>query len=229
MFKLLLWDIDGTILNFLAAEKAAIKKCFEILKLGPCDDAMVERYSSINVRYWQMLERGEMSKPEILVGRFSEFFSCYGIDTSLAKAFNDEYQIRLGDTIVFTPHAIEMLDRYKGKIKQCAVTNGTKIAQSRKIDRSGLDNVFDDIFISEDVGYEKPALEFFKAVFDKIGAYNPEEVLIIGDSLTSDITGGINAGIKTCWYNPGHKENANHLPIDYEIADLSELVSIVDI
>lgn len=101
--KAVLWDVDGTLLDFLAAEREAIKTCFSLFGLGECTDEMIAQYSAINVRWWQALERGEYTKPEILVGRFAEFFTARGIDTAVAPAFNAEYQLRLGDTIKFCP------------------------------------------------------------------------------------------------------------------------------
>lgn len=228
MIKVLLWDIDGTILDFLAAEKAAIKKCFEIMNLGICTDEMVADYSLINCKYWEMLERGEMTKAEILVCRFREFFEKIGINTAVAEEFNSMYQIRLGDTICYKPNAREMLDKYSGSLVQCAVTNGTVVAQRRKLSASGLDKVFDHIFISEEVGSEKPNRTFFDEVFKVIGRYDSSEVMIIGDSLTSDIRGGNNAGILTCWYNQQHKINDKGETVDYEIDDLAKVVEIID-
>lgn len=227
MIKVLLWDIDGTILDFLAAERVAIKKCFEIFGLGICTDEMVDNYSKINCRYWEMLERGEMTKPEILVGRFREFFGTIGVDISVADSFNAEYQVRLGDTICYKPKAREMVDYYKGKKIQCAVTNGTIIAQKKKLSASGLNQVFDHIFISEEVGCEKPGKAFFDKVFEVIGEYNTSEVMIIGDSLTSDIRGGNNAGIITCWYNPGHLANNKNEKVVYEIDNLEKIKDIL--
>lgn len=104
---------------------------------------MIAQYSAINVRWWQALERGEYTKPEILVGRFAEFFTARGIDTAVAPAFNAEYQLRLGDTIKFCPHALETVQALRGIAAQCAVTNGTKIAQDKKLERSGLDKLLD--------------------------------------------------------------------------------------
>ena len=127
-FKYLLWDIDGTVLDFLAAEKAAIQALFPKFGLGECTDEMVERYSEINVKYWQALERNEMTKPEILVGRYREFFETEGIDPSLAEAFNDAYQPALGDTVVFCDDCNEILKKLKGEYVLVAVTNGTKAA-----------------------------------------------------------------------------------------------------
>lgn len=228
MIKVILWDIDGTLLNFEAAEKVAIRACFEKLSLGNCTDEMLQTYSKINKEYWKRLERGEMTKPEILVARFVDFFREYHLDVDKAPAFNEEYQIRLGDTAVFYDGGDEVVTALKGKVLQCAVTNGTKVAQDRKLKNSGLDQLLDHIFISEEIGIEKPGIGFFEKVFSVIGDYKPEEILIVGDSLTSDMQGGNNAGIKTCWFNLDGKKNDSGLRIDYEISSLKEVPSILN-
>lgn len=227
MIKVILWDIDGTLLDFIKAEYVAIKKCFEVFQLGECTDEMISRYSKINRGYWERLERKEITKPEVLVGRFRDFFSGENIDTNCAEEFNKEYQIRLGDTICFCDDSYELIKSFKDRVKQYAVTNGTKIAQDKKLVKSGLINLFDDIFISEEVGYEKPDIRFFEHVWAKIGAYKPDEVMIVGDSLTSDIQGGNNAGIVCCWYNPKRANNNSCLKIDYEITNLNQILEIV--
>lgn len=229
-FRILLWDIDGTILDFDAAERAAIRKGFATKGLGTCTDEMLADYSSINAKYWKMLERGEMSKPDILVGRFKEFFLKYKIDPACAEAFNSQYQIDLGDTICFHENAYDLLKQFSQNHKQYAVTNGTALAQHRKLDRSGLNQIFDDVFISDELGVEKPNKGFFDLAFDRIrlqiGDFSTADVLIIGDSLTSDIRGGNNAGISTCWYNPKQVENTLDVQVDYNIASLEELRNI---
>lgn len=229
MIQVVLWDIDGTLLDFLAAEKAAIRRCFDIFGLGECTDEMLRDYSAINVRWWERLERNERTKPEILTGRFAEFFAKYGLDTALAGPFNDEYQIRLGDTIVFQPGARETLLALRGKVVQCAVTNGTRVAQERKLALSGMDEIFDYVFISELLGAEKPNREFFDGVFETVGPYAPREVMIVGDSLTSDIRGGNNAGILTCWFNPAGKPNDRGERVDWEIDRLTRVKEIIGI
>ena len=122
---------------------------------------------------------------------------------------------------------METVQALKGKVLQCAVTNGTKVAQDGKLRNSGLDKEFDRVFISEVVGVEKPNKGFFDAVFAEIGEYAKDEVLIVGDSLTSDIQGGVNAGIKTCWFNPKGVVNTSALKPDYEIRDIGEVPEIV--
>lgn len=225
--KVVLWDIDGTLLNFEAAEKAAIRKCFAIHGLGECTEEMLDCYKEINRGYWQKLERGELSKPEILVGRFRDFFAGFGLDTEKAEAFNADYQVRLGDTVCFEDNAVEVILALKGRVKQYAVTNGTRTAQRRKLSNSGLDQLLEKAFISDEIGVEKPGIGFFEAVWKSIGRFAKEEVLIVGDSLTSDMQGGKNAGITTCWYNPAKAPNTPGLLPDYEIRNLKEILEII--
>lgn len=230
--KVLLWDVDGTLLSFAKAEAYAIRKCFDIFNLGTCTDEMLARYSEINVGYWERLERGEMTKPQILDGRFIDFFTECGIDASKAHEFNAEYQIRLGDNVYFMDGAEELIKEYADKYKQYVVTNGTIEAQTRKLAASGIRDIAHGCFISDEIGCEKPTHGFFEKVwetiFEEIGECDKREVMIIGDSLTSDMQGGINEGFVTCWYNPECKENKRGLELDYEIRDLNEIREILN-
>jgi len=227
MYKYLLWDVDGTVLDFLASEAYAIRFLFEKYNIGKCSDEMLKMYSDINRKYWQKLERGELTKPEILIGRFREFFEIIGADTAIVEDFNRDYQIKLGDYAVFVDNAEYILKSQKGRYTIAAVTNGTKVAQERKLRLSGLDEIFDAVFISENIGAEKPNKEFFDYVFEKLGITNKKEVLIIGDSLTSDIKGGADAGIDTCWFNPQHNPNILGIEVTYEIDNLGKIENIV--
>lgn len=227
MIRVILWDIDGTLLDFAAAEREAIRSCFAKFGLGECSDEMLARYSVINRQHWEKLERKERTKPQVLVGRFEMFFAQEGIQADCA-AFNAEYQVRLGDTVCFHDDSYALVQQLKGRVRQCAVTNGTKIAQQRKLRNSKLDTLLDDVFISEDIGVEKPDVRFFHHVQRSIGDYAPHEVLIVGDSLTSDMQGGNNAGILCCWYNPNGAPVPDHLKIDYNIRDLREILQILE-
>ena len=123
--------------------------------------------------------------------------------------------------------AFEFLKSFRGTVKQYAVTNGTKVAQDQKLNLSGLREIFDDVFISEELGVEKPGIGFFEKVWDRIGRYKSDEVMIIGDSLTSDMRGGNNAGILCCWYNPKNVVNDKGVRSDYEIDDLQKVREII--
>ncbi|MCR4781483.1 MAG: YjjG family noncanonical pyrimidine nucleotidase [Lachnospiraceae bacterium] len=221
--KYLLWDIDGTLLNFEMAEEAAMKELFLKYKLGELSEDLLSDYQNINRKYWEALERGEITKPEVLVGRFKEFFEKNGFDSEIAPSFNEDYQVALGSTVVYNPNAKETVLSFVGKYKQFAVTNGTTKAQVLKLKNSGLDQILDGVFISEEVGVEKPGVGFFDKVFEEVGSDNLNEYLIIGDSLTSDIQGGNNCGIKTCWFNPKGNINKTNLRIDIEISDIGDL------
>ena len=225
--NVILWDVDGTLLDFSAAERRALEDCFRSFQMGPCTPELLARYSQINRTYWRRLERGELTKPQVLLGRFEEFFAEEGIDVSLAPQFNDAYQLRLGDTIVYRDDSYEIVKSLCGKVRQCVVSNGTVVAQTKKLTRSGLGALMDGVFLSEQLGAEKPKKEFFDQVFAAIGPVEKGETMIVGDSLTSDIQGANNYGLACCWFNPKKAPKPESLHVDYEIRDLRELYDIV--
>ena len=223
----ILWDVDGTLLDFAAAEKAAIQKLFGEFGLGECTDGMVARYSAINDAYWKRLERSEITKAEVLVGRYRDFFSEIGVDPSLAETFNARYQIALGDTVVYRDDSLEIVKALHGRVKQYVVSNGTVIAQTRKLERSGLGRWMDGIFLSEQLGAEKPSPRFFEQVFAALPDIPKEDMLIVGDSLTSDMQGGLNAGVPTCWYNPQSLPRPADMAIAFEIQNLQQIYELL--
>ena len=227
MIQTILWDVDATLLDFHAAEKAAILKLFRQFHLGECTEEMLQRYANINRGYWERLERGELTRDQVLVGRFQEFFEKEELDVSAAPAFNEAYQSSLGDTIVYRDDSYHIIKSLRGKVKQYVVSNGTIVAQEKKLRLSGLGALMNGIFLSEELGVEKPNKAFFDKVFKEIGDMDRDTVLIVGDSLTSDIRGGNNAGIRTCWYNPGHAVPIEGVHVDYEITDLHEVYDLL--
>ncbi|WAW15530.1 YjjG family noncanonical pyrimidine nucleotidase [Peptostreptococcus equinus] len=228
MFRYILWDIDRTLLNFDLSEDKSLKMAFEKFNLGNCSDKQLDEYKIINKKYWDLLEQGKISKEGVLYGRFEEFFSLYNIDKSIVKKFNSYYQECLGLTPIFNENALEVVRYLKGKYKQFAVTNGTATAQIAKLKNSGLDKILDFVFISEKIGYAKPFIGFFDKIFEYTNDRNCDKYLIIGDSLTSDIQGGINAGIQTCWYNPYNTKIADDIKISYTINNLKQVLDIIN-
>ena len=229
MIRTILWDVDNTLLDFKAAERVALQTCFARFGLGDCSDERIARYSELNTRWWKRLENGEVTKAQLLPGRFQEFFAAEGIPFTDYDAFNDSYQLLLGETVVFFDHGYELVRDLKEQgLRQYAVTNGTLIAQRRKLRNSGLDKLFDGVFISEEVGAEKPSPDFFSTVLSAIGPCEKEELLLVGDSLTSDMRGGLWAGLPCCWYNPkGQPVPAGMEAIRYDIRNLNEVRDIV--
>lgn len=203
MIKVILWDIDGTLLDFKKSESYAIKKCFKELEI--CEDTtgeMVARYSAINHRMWNELAEGKWTKPQVLNGRFEEFFKTEGINYTDYEKLNSLYQVYLGEYFFFFEDGKETLLKLKEKYKQYAVTNGTAVAQHKKLALSGMDKIFDGVFISDEIGVDKPHKEFFDKAFEKIGKVDRREAVIIGDSIPNDMQGGNNAGIYTVLFDP---------------------------
>lgn len=228
MIKVILWDIDGTLLDFKAAERQAMKNCFAKYELGECSDRMIRRYGKINDYYWELLEKGGITRQELFSTRFRDFFNEEEIAFTQYEEFNKEYQAQVAEVVVFRDNGYELIKELKGQFKQYAVTNGSFNVQSRKLAKSGLAELFEDCFISDQIGVEKPNVEFFDYVKAKLENVSNEEILIVGDSLTSDMKGGNNAGILCCWYNPQKKENTKGLCIDYEIQNLQEVKDILE-
>lgn len=223
MIKTILWDIDGTLLDFLKSEDYGIRACLEEIGFHGCDDALLARYSQINRLHWEALERGELTKRQVLIGRFQRFFQETGIDCPDVEAFNASYQKKLGEHFFENERSLELCSRLRGRVKQYAVTNGTVEAQRNKLRYSGLGALMDGVFISDEIGAEKPTRAFFDAVFSVTGTPAPGEAMIVGDSLTSDMRGGNNAGLICCWYNPGRKKNHTDVRVDYEIQSIWEV------
>ena len=223
MIRTILWDVDGTLLDFAAAERAAMTSLYRDFGLGNCSGEALARYSAINRDYWERLARGEIGRGELLVRRFQDFFGAEGLAVD-APAFNAAYQARLGETAVPREDSVALVSSLRGRVRQYVVSNGTVTAQRAKLRRSGLDALMDGIFLSEEIGAEKPDRAFFTAVFATIGPVDKAETLIVGDSLSSDIQGGRNAGIRTCWYAPEGGESA--LP-DHTIRHLRQVADLL--
>ena len=164
MIKVVLWDLDNTLLDFPAAERVALRQTFSDFSLGFCTEEQIARFSVLNLSWWKRLERGEITKAQLLPGRFQEFFQAEGVPCTAYEDFNAAYQDHLGDTVVFLDDSDRLVRDLKGRVKQYAVTNGTRRAQERKLAKSGLGELLDGVFISEDVGAEKPSLDFFRPV-----------------------------------------------------------------
>ena len=227
MIRTVFLDLDDTILDFQKSERVAIRKTFEILGV-PHSHEVIERYIEINVGLWQALERGELTREGVLHGRFERLYGELGITRS-AKESQLLYQSLLAKEYDFLPGGKELLLALKesGKYRLYMATNGIPEVQEPRIEASGVGEFFDGVFISERIGYAKPDKRFFDACFKEIEGFKKEESIIVGDSLSSDIKGGINAGILTCHFNPKGKPYTGITP-DYKITNLSELIPLLD-
>ena len=228
-FDTILWDVDQTLLDFKKSEDYAVRFCFR--KYGKeAADETVALYSAINERFWKRIEKGEINKKEALVDRFRSLFEQIGEEDIDAGAFQKEYAKALGSVYYYQDDSYELVKRLKeeGKYRQYLVTNGVTLTQKNKLHLSGFDKLVDGIFISEEIGMPKPSKEYFEKCFSMMLGFCKEKAVIVGDSLSSDMKGGNNAGIATCWYNPSGLQNHLEVKVDYEIKNLNEIWEILE-
>ena len=223
--KAILYDVDGTLLDFEIQEEVALSYCFKKYNLGELSEEKLELYKRINLSYWEMFEKNLITKEKLVVKRFEDYLEALGVKLD-AEEVNDTYFSKLGDTIVFKDNSYELVKSLKGKIKQYVVTNGAIRVQKTKLAKSGFDKLMDDVFISDEVGYQKPRKEFFDAIKNRLGDVANDEILIVGDSLTSDMKLADNCNLISCFYNPKKKDYKVDFKIDYEISDLNEVKNI---
>ena len=226
MYEFLLLDMDDTILDFKKAEEVALKKTLRSFSLEPTEEVCA-RYSVINQGYWEMLERKEITREELKVQRFSDLFHEYGIEVDSALCAK-RYVENLAQGHFFMTGAEEAVRRLSQKYKLYLVSNGNTDVQLSRIASAGISKYFGEVFISQEVGADKPDKLFFERCFSKIPDFDKNKAIIVGDSLTSDIQGGRNAGIATCWINPKKKPARSDIPADYEIEALSELEALLE-
>jgi 2-haloacid dehalogenase len=201
-YSVILFDIDDTLLDFPKSEREAL--CEALMLSGiELDDEMISTYQKINYELWKALERKEISRDELMTRRFKDFADFYGFNINADKTAKD-YLDALGTKVYFIDGARELLSSLYGKVKMYIVTNGMACVQNSRYKLAGLDKVFDGMFISEEVGANKPDARFFEYVSEHIEGFQKERTLIIGDSQTSDIAGGNAFGIDTCWYSPNN-------------------------
>jgi 2-haloacid dehalogenase len=228
MIKTVFLDLDDTIFDFLACERVAISNTLRAFSVEPTEE-IIKRYSRFNQLQWEALERGEITRDEVITRRFELLFDSLGmkIDPWQVQVY---YEDNLSRQHVFTDGALELLTSLRAlkKYKLYAATNGLAKVQWRRIRESGIDEYFDGFFISEEMGANKPSSEFFEKCFEKIDGFDKEQAIIIGDSMSSDIKGGANVGMKTCLFNMRNKQISGDLRPDYEIKTLSEVIPLLE-
>lgn len=225
MIRNVLFDLDDTLFDFHKAEKIALTKTLVHFGIDPTEETLA-LYSTINAAHWKRLELGEISREEVKVGRYRELFKTIGVECDPVKA-TAYYESMLAIGHYFMPGAPELLEELYRKYRLYIVSNGTAKVQEGRIGSSGIAKYMDGIFISQILGANKPDKQFFDICFAEIPDFSLSETVIIGDSLSSDIKGGINAGITTVWFNPKGIENDNDIKPDYTIKGLSEVPSLL--
>ena len=225
MYKFVFLDADDTLLDFLPSERAAITESFLRFGLTPTD-ALIRQYSAINKATWERMERGEITRDRVLIERFEVLFSRIGADID-PQIFENTYQALLGQHAFLVKGALDILAYLRPKYQLFIASNGVASTQESRFRAAGLTGWFDDIFVSERIGFNKPEKAFFDACFSRIPGFRHDQAIIVGDSQSSDMLGGINAGISTCWFNYRRRPVRDGIQPDYTINTLEELKTIL--
>ncbi len=226
MFQYLLLDVDDTFLDFHKSEYLALRNTLREFGIDPTEDVCA-LYSRINQEHWERLERKEITRPQVLVGRFAVLMEQLNV-TGDAAACCRRYMENLACETHFLPGAREALEILAEKYILFGVSNGNLSVQKGRLSTANISHLFRNIFISEELGANKPDPRFFQEVFRRAPEIDPAKALIVGDSLSSDILGGMNIGIPTCWINAAHKPHPENICPDYEIESLSQLPNLLE-
>ena len=225
MIEFLFLDLDDTILDFHKAERIAISKTIREFGVEPTED-ILNLYHGINKWHWEQLEQGKLTRAEVLVNRFGVLFERLGLEVDAPQCAKT-YEYNLSQGHWFLPGAEEAVDALSKKYRLFLASNGTAVVQKGRMTSANLYRFFETVFVSQEIGHNKPSKEYFEACFARIPGFDREKAVMVGDSLSSDIRGGINAGIKTVWVNPGHLDCGDIRP-DYEIASISQLEALLE-
>ena len=222
----LFFDADGTLFDYNRAEAAAFRKAFELLQIQYEHDYL-NVYQKINSELWKALERHEITPAVLRVRRFEQLLEALQL-TGSANDLNLTYVEQLGLCTDLIDGAYAVLQILSRNSRIAIVTNGLEAVQRSRLRHSTIHPFITELVISEEVGAAKPHPAFFDAAFARTGNPPKRDVLIIGDSLSSDMQGGLNYGIDTCWYNPGGESKPESLSITYEITRLQDLLAAVE-
>lgn len=224
-YQWILFDLDNTILDFDRSETFAFKKSFEDFQI-PYNASYLEIYHEINRKCWEALEKGLINQVQLRIIRMANFFKAINIQID-DRAFGKQYLKNLSETQFFIEGAKNLLDHLHTKYALAIITNGLQEVQRHHIAVNDLTSYFKTIIVSDEIGVSKPQKAFFDYTFKQIGQPDKASVLVIGDSLSSDIKGGINYGLDTCWFNPKNKPNILKLTPTYQAKHTEDIKHIL--
>ena len=226
MIKAVFIDIDNTILSFSEYVKQAMREGFVKFGIGKYDDSMFSVFERINTGLWQEIERGELTYDELLKIRWNRIFEAITLSFD-GEVFEKYFKECLYDSAIPEEHATEVLNYLSDKYVLAAASNGPYQQQVNRLKTAGMDQYFDYLFISEAIGYSKPSKEFFDYCFNELDGIKPSECVIIGDSISSDISGGKAYGLNTCLYMRKPVSEEDKKLCDYIVLSLDEIYGIL--
>lgn len=224
-YDTILFDADNTLLDFSRSEREALTDALSGFGISVTEQ-MLEEYSRINAAVWKRLEKGEIDKISLRTVRFVEFCNRFALPVEV-NALANAYLQALSTKSYTLAGAKEVCKTLSQYCRLYIITNGIAFVQHGRFSSCELTPFFEKRFISEEMGAEKPERAFFDAVFSQIPDFDSTKTLVVGDSLSSDIAGGIGAGLDTCWYNPQGKSAPVDMPITYTVSHLEDVIPLV--
>lgn len=217
-------DIDDTLLDFTKCANDAIKSACN--KFGvPYTTTLVDTFHPINLDLWHRLEKKEVTKEKLFDTRFQIVFDKLGIKAD-GIAFETAFRENFHESAILVDGARDLLEYLRSKYKVYVASNASMHQQTNRMKRAELDGYIDGYFVSEEIGFPKPQKEFFDACFKALPDVKPQDVVMIGDSLSADIKGACEYGLKTIWYNHRNDPTAD-VKCDYIVSRLSEIKNIL--
>ena len=225
-YKVLIFDADGTLFDFEKSEFSALKKAFLKFNLFFDKNVHLGYYKKLNFEIWSEFEDGKISAEDLKQERFRRYNEQFnlGIDPIL---FSDAYLEYLSEAAFLLDGAEELLTELSNKFEMILLTNGLTRVQNKRFEKAKMSRFFKKIIISEEVGFKKPQKEIFELALNDIQHNNKNDILMIGDNLRSDILGGINFGVDTCWYNPRNQDGSNEIIPTFRATTFLELLKII--
>lgn len=225
-YQLVLFDLDGVLFDFQKAEAQALMHTFSHFQL-PVEPDYLNVYRTINRRFWADFEQGRCTPDEIKRDRFPRFLDQIGVRVDGVR-FGRQYLTELGRCNALLGDPVPVLQLLSGHVRMALLTNGLEDVQRNRLATSPIRKFFPHVFISEELGVAKPDSAIFRYALEDTGVTEERAVLMVGDSLSSDIRGGHDAGLDTCWFNPDRRPLPDDVPIPtHQIVSLTELPPLV--
>ena len=224
-YQIALIDVDDTLLDFGQSEKQALREAFAAYGL-PFADRTADLYHKINDALWKRLEKGELAREQLWHDRYVELFEQLGLG-DVPEGINEKYMQSLGRQAFPMAGAEDMLKQASGLARLFVVTNGVAAVQRERLKKTGLGRFFEGSFISQELGAQKPARAFFDKVFEALGPVDRKDVVLLGDSLTSDMKGARTAGVTACWFCPDESRPDAPGEYDLRISHLEQFIGVL--
>lgn len=224
-YQYLLFDIDNTLMDFTAGEKTALFQTMDELGIA-ISESDYHKYLEINKAAWSRFETGELDSKGVQRVRFEDYAAYLGRERDQGNGMNARYVENLGQQAILLEGAMDLLAQLSRRYKLAVATNGLTLVQRARLQKSGFLPLLSGVFISQEMGVQKPDKAYYEQIMRAFGDDAREKYLMIGDSLSADIAGGVNAGIDTCWYHPAGAEAAQPQPT-YTVRGYEELLELL--